>query len=264
MENDENWAKAENPEVEEANVAFAEAQKTEILRQMITKYATGAVSCGGVDRDWANTQLIRLGAYPVTGNAQYKINVPITGDYGTAVTASNRAEALEKFAQYTAALANVGQFTGGHGGVYGIEFTGDPTFFSGPQDPEEYDGTVPGLDALKTGIRQMIKQGITEQGWGHSYAIGQLADMGLEPLPDLEFREVAVPVSGTAHVTVTAFAGDDDETVLQSASANLGRNKRVFITPEEVGVAWAVRPDTSETMGLKLLDDEEHLGEDLF
>lgn len=255
MENDENWAKAENPEVEEGKEAFAEAQQAELLRQKLSHLAAAAVAYG-VDRDWVNGRLVQLGAAPVTGQAQYKINVPITGNYGTTVTANSRTEALEKFAQYAERVAAAGQITDGHycQGVYGVQLTGDaPSFFSGPQDPEPYNGTVPGLDALKAGIRRMLMDGVTEQGWGHSHAVGQAIDvMGLEPLPELVQKKVTVPVSGTAQLTVNVFEGAD-EAVQRAAVAAVARSKQIMVSPDEIGVAFEPRPDAS---GFKIVDDE--------
>lgn len=257
MENDENWAKAENPEVEEAKDAFAEAQQAEVLRQKLSQVAAGAVAYGNVDRDWVNERLVRLGASPVTGQAQYKINVPITGNYGTTVTASSRVEALEMFTKYAERVAAAGQITDGHHcqGVYGVQLTGEvPTFFSGPQDPEPYVGTVPGLDALKAGIRRMLMDGVTEQGWGHSHAVHAIEIMGLEPLPELVHKTVTVPVSGTAQLTVNVFQGDDDQAVQSATTAWMGRAKQVIVTPDEIGLAFAPRPDASES-GFKIVDE---------
>jgi hypothetical protein len=261
MENDENWAKAENPEVQDGVDAYKEAQQEEALRQQITVRAYGAVKYGHVDRDWANAWLVRLGAQPVTGQAQYRINVPVTGNYGTTVTAGSRAEALEKFNQYVAQVAAAGKFTGSYGGIYGIELTGAaPTFFSGPQDPTEYAGSVPGLEGLKSGIRQMLKQAVTEQGWGHSYAVQALDQMGLEPLPTLHNKTVQVPVSGLTVLTVPVFADDDDEAVQAAVTGALTRAQSVSIKPDEVGSVMSTRPDA---MGLNLVD-EEHAQDDLF
>jgi phage host-nuclease inhibitor protein Gam len=258
--NDE-WAKPENPEVEAGKDAFAEAQQAEDLRRSITERTTAAVKYGHVDRDWANGWLDRLGVELVTGEAQYKINVPIVGSYGTTVTATSRTEALEKFNQYAAKVAAAGQVTDGQHcqGVYNIELvTGaEPVFFSGPQDPDpQTPAKTPGLDALKDGIRQMLKQGVTEQGWGITYAADALDAMGLPPLPLLEYRTVNVPVSGTAQVTVAAFVGDEDEKVQRVAAGAMRRTKQVVIEPDEIGTAFASRPDTSEAMGLKLIDED--------
>lgn len=262
MDDHNEWTKPENPEVEAGKDAFAEAQQAEALREKISQYAATAVQYGPVDRGWVNAQLAQLGAHPVEGTAQYKINVPIDGSYGTTVTANSRAEALEKFNQYAAKVAEAGQLTTGHHcqGVYGITLTGGaPVFFSGPQDPEEYDGPVPGLDALKVGIRQMLKEAVTAQGWGHSYAQAQLGSMGLEPLPALVHRAVSVPVSGVAQVVVSAFEGDDDEAGQRTAETVVARSKKIMLTPEEVGTAFMPR---SGSMSMELVDDDGDPDED--
>ncbi len=241
--------------------AFAEAQQAEALRQQITQRAANAVKYGKVDRDWVNAQLTRLGAEPVTGNAEYRINVPVNGVFGKTIKAASRAEALAIFAQHVARVAVARQITDGYhcDAVYQVEFSNQvPTFFSGPEDvtPVEVD-KMPGLDALKAGIRQMLKEGITRHGWGHSDAVGALAAVGLEPLPPLECRSVHVPVSGTAQMTVYVFEGDGDEAAQAAAASLVRRMKQVAVTADEVGTAFLSRSGLSETMGLTLMDDDE-------
>lgn len=239
--------------------AFAEAQQAEALRKEITQHARGAVKFGNVDRDWVNTRLARLGAEIVTGDAQYKINVRVLGDYGTTITAGSRTEAVEKFKQIVSNLAAAGQIrTARCGeGIYNVSFddVAEPVFFSGPQDfVADADNPVPGLDALKDGIRQMIKQGVTEQGWGYSYAIAQLASMGLPTLPPMEYRTVNVPVTGTAEIVVSVFEDADDVVVQNAAEGVMTRAKSVVIKPEEIGNAYVPRPDG---MSMNLVDDAE-------
>lgn len=256
MENSENWAQAEDPDVEVGKDAFAEAQKAESLRQQIAQYGAAAVRYGHVDRTWVNTWLVRFGAPIVAGGAKYQLNAPITGVFGKTVYASTRAEALEKFNQEITRVGNAGQVTDGKcDGVYGVQFTGEsPTFFSGPADlPEQ--GAAPGLDALKVDIRQMLKQGVSEQGWGHSYAVEAVTVMGLEPLPALIHKTVEVPVGGVARLDVTVFEGDDDEVVQHVVGGVMARAKQVTITPDEVGTMFAARPGSD--MGLSLVDDED-------
>jgi hypothetical protein len=241
--------------------AFAEAVQAQGLRQEITQHAAAAVRYGHIDRNWVNTWLIRLGAEPVAGGAKYQINVPVTGVFGKTVHASTRAEALEKFNQEVARVGAAGQITDGHcDGVYDVAFNGEtPTFFSGPEDlPEQ--GTVPGLDALKNDIRQMLKQGVSEQGWGHSYAVAALASMGLAPLPALVHKTVHVPVGGVARLDVNVFEGDDDETVQSAAAGVMARSKQVTITPDEIGIVMSARPGGDMGLTLTLVDEDDEDG----
>lgn len=268
-----NWAKAENPEVDEAVAAFNEAQQAENpkpevdpydeaqqaekLRHQLGTAADLAVRYGHVDREWINTWLAYLGVATVTGQSRYQINVPITGRYGTTVYAANRAEALAKFNRYAAEVAGRREFRGGgYGqGIFELEFSaGDPGFFSGPQDPPE-TAEAPGLDGLKTGIQEMLRQGVTEQGWGYAYAQGFLAAAGLPALPALHDKTVAVPVTGTAQVTVPVFADADSDAVQSAAVAKLGRAGQVVVKPEEFGAA--LMPRSADSMGLTLVDDED-------
>lgn len=242
------------------NAAYAEAQQAAILRGQIGQYASGAVWRGHVNRDWVNGWLARLGVDPVGGPAQYKINVPVVGNYGATITAESRTEALEKFKLGVQAVIAAGQVTDAIGhcqGVYDILFDPDaePVFFSGPKDPEQSDSAVSGLDALKDGIRRMLKQGITDQGWGHGYAVDALAAMSLEPLPNLEYRTVSVPVSGTAQMTVPAFAGDDVDAVMRAAETAVVRAGKLIIKPDEVGTAYM--PRSGGSMSMELVDDDE-------
>lgn len=257
MDDHNEWAKAENPEVEQAKQEFSEAQEAAAIRGHITVAAANAVLRGGVDRDWVNSRLTRLGASPVTGQAQYQINVPITGHYGTTVTAGSRTEALEKFNRYAQAVADAGQLRASHcgEGVYGVQFTdAEPVFYSGPMDYiPEGDGKVPGLDALKDGVRSLLKHGITDQGWGYTYAQSTLAELGLPPLPDVTVRPVSVPVTGIASVNVLAFEGDDDEAAQQAAESLVARSKSIVVKADEVGSAFVSR----EGMQMNLVDDDE-------
>jgi hypothetical protein len=256
MENDENWAKAKSPEVEQAKDAFAQAQQAETLRTMIHEYATAAVHYGHVDRDWVNSLLSRMGAPLVTGSAQYKINAPIYGVYGTTVTADNRAEALEKFKGYFDAVLADGEFrsSGYSQGVFQVTATGgQPVFFSGPQDIEPSDEQML-LGELKTSIRQMLKHGVVEHGWRYSSAAAQLDAMGLELLPPLMTKTVSVPVTGSAQINVQVFEGDDDEAVQRAAAVFMARATSVLVKPEEIGLAFTPRPDVA---GFTIVDDED-------
>jgi hypothetical protein len=246
MENEKDpWAQAQNEQVESA-----------ALRHKLHLAAAGAVKYGHIDRDWVNAWLLRLGADPVTGYAEYRINTPVTGVYGKTVKASTRAEALEKFNQHVARVSAAGQTADGACDiVYGIEFTdAEPTFFSGPQDPPPPGDEVPGLDGLKSGIRQMLMQGVTEQGWGPSYARSAIALMGLEPLPPLVHRTVSVPVSGIAEMTVSVFEGDGTPDVQAAAAAAVARMQLVSVKPDEVGAVMSAR---NGSMGLTLVDDDD-------
>jgi hypothetical protein len=243
----------------EASDAFAEAQQAAKLREAISAYAAGAVKYANVDRDWANSQLVRLGADPISAAAEYQINIPITGNYGTTVVATSRIEAMKKFEGYVQNILDKGEVRStSHGqGVFNVALNSDAgpaSFFAGPQDPPPASDKVPGLDALKDGIRAMLKQGIVEQGWGYHHATSALDIMGLDPLPELTNKTVSVPLSGTAQLVVPVFEGDGDEAVQSAAAAKLGRMGEVIVKPEEIG--WIVVSRSSESMGLKLVDED--------
>lgn len=263
MENEQNeWTQPENPEVEKAVDAFAEAQQAEDLRARISLAADAAVQYGRVDRDWVNTHLSRMGAPLVTGQAQYKINAPIDGVYGTTITANTRAEAMGKFTAYLDAVISEGEFRGGNygQGIYQITATGgDPVFVSGPQDIEPTNDPVPGLDGVKTAIHAMLKEGVTEKGWRYSAAVDTLHAMGLEALPHLTTKSVSVPVNGTAQITVQVFEGDGDDAVQRAAAAVMGRAGAVAVKPEEIGLAFTPRPGSSDA-GFTLVDDDDDHG----
>lgn len=238
---------------------FAEAAAAATLRESITKYATNAVVHGAVARDWVNARLSQLGAELVVAPAAYQICTPITGNYGATVTANSRPEALEEFAQYVAAVPGPGKGefrSGANGqGVYGIQFVeGAETFHSGPEDFQDVGvEPVPGLDDLKAGIRQLIKDAVSEQGWSVHHAYNQLNHMGLDPLPSRVEKTVLVPVSGTATFYVTVFAGDDDEAVQAAAAGIVRRSGSVVVVPDEIG--W-VSERGADAMGLKLVDED--------
>lgn len=262
MENEQNeWTKSENPEVEKGKDEFAEAQQAEDLRAQISLAADAAVQYGRVDRDWANNHLNRMGAPLVTGPSKYQINAPIDGVYGISITANTRAEALEKFKGYFDAVINEGEFrSGNYGqGVYqitSIPYDGNPVFFSGPQDIEPTNDPVPGLDGVKAAIHAMLKEGVTEKGWRYSAAVDTLHAMGLEALPHLTTKSVSVPVNGTAQINVQVFEGDSDEAVQRAAAAVMGRSSVVPVKPEEIGLAFTPRPDSSDA-GFTLVDDDD-------
>lgn len=242
---DGNYAQAENAEVEAGKAAFAEEQAAEQLRQQLTMATAKAVKFG-VDRDWANTRLIALGAEPLCTRAAYKMNVPITGLFGRTVMAYSRTEAAALFAETVAKVVRNGSKINAqcNDNVYRIEFAEvPPTFYSGPEDPHQTGEPAPGLDGLKAGIRAMLREGVTQQGWDIGYADRTLASMGLEALPQPTYKKVSVPVSGVAEVSVLVFEGDD---VQASASAALRLAGKVFIKPEEVGEA-TISQDSAET-----------------
>jgi len=238
--------------------ATQDQEQANDLRNRITAYTAGAVKYGNVDRDWANTWLIRLGADPVTGSAEYRINVPITGNFGKTITANSRAEALAQFAEHINRVTAAGQITDGRcDGVYGVQFSTDyePTFFSGPADvPTDANDSVPGLDGLKQGIRQMLKEGVTEQGWGHMYAVKALELMELPPLPAMVSKVVEVPVSGTTRLNVRVFEGDGDDVVQQAAARQIAASQMLAVVADEVGEA---RVPGSGDMGLRLVDGDD-------
>lgn len=258
MENDANWAQAENPEVEDGKDAYLEAINVEKLRTAVTNYAVSAVKFGNVDRGWVNKWLLRLGAEPVVGPAVYRINTPVSGVYGKTIKAKSRTEALEIFAKAVQYTKTSGVIDGSHGErVFEVQFDGEPTFFSGPEDPTPHDGPAPDLAGLKVGIWHMVKEGVTQQGWGYSQALNALEAMGLDLLPAQAWKSVTVPVSGVAEVTVMTLEGDGDEEVQQAVTAWVARSGEVKVKPDEIGSPFVSRADVAQTMGLSLVDDDE-------
>src|SRR6185436_10277519 len=58
---------------------YDEAVAASQLRATLSEAAASAAYNTKIDRTWLNTNLIRLGATPVTGSATYQVNTPITG-----------------------------------------------------------------------------------------------------------------------------------------------------------------------------------------
>jgi hypothetical protein len=222
-----------------AKTLFAEAQEAAKLRGLITEYAAGAVKYG-LDRDWVNAQLARLGAEPVKGVSEYRMNVAIEGLYGWRCNAHSRAEALERFNNEVSRVQNAGKINScGVGGrdvnVYDVSFVGEPAFYSGPEDATEAVTETLGLDDLKAGIRSMLKLGVARYDWNYRYANIALAAMGLDALPELTSHTVYVPVAGTAELHVMGFAEDDAAEVQAAAVAKLAKAPSIWIKPSEVG-----------------------------
>jgi hypothetical protein len=224
--------------------AYTEALQAEELRKQITKHAAGATQ-HSVSRDWANEWLRRLGAAQITGRSEYRMNVPLTGNYGWRCKANSRAEAAQRFLEQVQRVAEAGKITadGSYDNVYDVKFdepvtAADVVFRSGPEDPTEFDGPVPGLDALKVEIRKMLMEGVSEQGWGYQYAQQALRAMGLEPMPARVNHTVSVPVSGVSRVTVQVFEGDLAEVIQKAAASKIAKlGNSLVVTPEEVGEA---------------------------
>lgn len=211
------------------------------LRDMIYDYVSDAVIYGNVNKEWANTWLARLGANTLQGKNEYRLNVPIVGVYGRRVTASSRAEALKLFNEHVERVAAAGKITadGSYDNVYHVTFpnagaASQPEFFSGPEDPDTETPELTG-DELKAQIRAMLREGVAEQGWDHSYANRALENMGLEPLPALVKKMVDVPVMGTATIGVRVFEGDDPNAVAEAAVARLRRYPKAVVSVVEVG-----------------------------
>lgn len=238
---------------------YSEAQQAQQLLGKIHDYAYNAVKYGKVDRDWVNGSLVRLGAKPISTRARYQLNIPITGLLGQTVTASSRDEARKIFQQ---SISHVFQDQPVDGSrclrVFQVEAQNDDIqFFSGPQDvqvPEE--PVVLTLAELKAAIRHMLKTGVSQHGWGHSYAVDALDTMGIEPLPALVQKSVDVPVSGTYRLSVEVFEGDTDEAVQAAATSALKGAQTVPVKPEEVGEAQWAR-SSGETMGLHLVGGDQ-------
>jgi len=243
--------------------AFQEAQDAHNLRIGIHQYATAAVKYGHVDRDWVNSALVRLGAQPVTGSATYKLMAPISGMLGKTITAPDRVTALAEFEKAVQHTLNSGKVDGSYGmRVFQVqaadgETGGKAVFFSGPQDVQ-VPGETPELSLadLKTSIRNMLKEGVAEHGWGYSYAVNAADAMELEPLPALVTKTVQVPVSGTTTVNVPVFEDADDEAIQRATAAKLSGAQALHVKPEEMGEAQWAR-STGETMGLHLIGDDE-------
>lgn len=247
-ENEQNWAKAENTDVEQAKDAFADAQAADALRVKLTEQAAYAVG-HGVDRTWMNGQLAKLGAAQVTGTAEYRMNIPITGVYGWRTKANSRAEALTRFKEQVARIAAAGKITadGSYDNVYNLVVAAEePTFHGGPEDPATEGAEVLDLDGLKAGIRAMVKQGVSEKGWDHYYANQMLGVLGLDKLPNATSRTVSVPVSGIAEVSVLVFEDDGDGAVQAAVAGAVTRAGYISIRPEEIG-AVAVAQGSEES-----------------
>lgn len=224
--------------------AYTEALQAQDLRDKLTDYATRATE-HGVDRDWANAWLRRLGATQITGTAEYRMNVPITGSYGWRCKASSRAEAAKRFLEQVQRVASQGKIVadGSYDNVYDVKFDepvtpADIVFYAGPEDPAESDEPVPGLDALKVEIRKMLMEGVSQKNWGYWYAQKALRDMGLDELPARVNHTVSVPVAGVARVTVQVFEGDETAEIQKAAAAMVaGMGGHVTVQAEEVGDA---------------------------
>lgn len=221
--------------------AFDEAQQEQQLREKISNAGSNAVNYGHLDRDWVNNWLTRLGATPITGEAEYRINQPITGLFGRTIKANSRTEALARFNAEVTAVTRAGKIVHhqSYNNVYRVTFADtEPTFHSGPEDVAPAADVITGLDNLKAAIRTMLREGVTEQGWSYRGAQQVLEAMGLEKLPERVTRKVQVPVSGMTELTVSVFDEDGDEGVQRSAAAAMRRqDSLVTVKAEEIGVA---------------------------
>jgi len=231
----------QTPEIEITKDPYADAQAAESLRKKISLYAESAINYGGVPRDWANEKLAKIGATLITGKSSYQVNVPVTGIYGRTITAYSRAEAAEKFAAHIARVARTGRITtamDAQDSVYQVAFpSAEVSFASGPEDPPATSDDVPDLEGTRKAIRAMLMEGVTEQGWGHSYAADAAVDMGLEPLPPVIGRTVKVPVSGTVNLHVMVFEDATDDDVQRVAASTMKRIGSVSMKPDEIGTA---------------------------
>jgi len=122
--------------------------------------------------------------------------------------------------------------------VYQVAFpSAEVSFASGPEDPPATSDDVPDLEGTRKAIRAMLMEGVTEQGWGHSYAADAAVDMGLEPLPPVIGRTVKVPVSGTVNLHVMVFEDATDDDVQRVAASTMKRIGSVSMKPDEIGTA---------------------------
>jgi hypothetical protein len=230
--------------------AWAEAAAILDLRAQLTTAVTGAVN-HGLNRDWANAELAKLGAKPITGRTEYRMNTPITGFYGWRCTATSRAEAADRFREQIQRVAQAGKITadGSYDNVYGVHFVNNEvTFYSGPEDVEPSDeAQAMSLEELGAAIRSMVKRGVSEHGWNLGWAQQALRKMGLPELPNASHRTVAVPVSGTVEMVILAFEGDSDDAVQAAARGAVARSGRVYVQPDEVGTAVVSAPTAEAT-----------------
>jgi hypothetical protein len=230
--------------------AFDEAQQEQQLREKIGNAGANAVNYGNLDRDWVNNWLTRLGANPVTGEAEYRINQPITGLFGRTIKATSRTEALAKFNAEVAVVTRAGKIVHhqSYNNVYRVTFADTaPTFHSGPEDVAPAADVITGLDNLKAAIRTMLREAVTEQGWSYRGAQQILDAMGLEKLPERVVRNVQVPVSGMATLAVTLFEEDGVEGLRRSTAAAVRRQgELVTVKAEEIGEANLVAQGADE------------------
>lgn len=235
--------------------AYTEAIQAQDLRDKITDHATRATKYG-VDRDWANEWLRRLGANQITGTAEYRMNVPLTGSYGWRCKAGSRAEAAQRFLEQVQRIASTGRITadGSYDNVYDVHFdepvtASDVVFYAGPEDPAESTEPVPGLDVLKVEIRKMLMEGVSQRNWGYRYAQQALRAMGLDELPARVDHTVSIPVSGVARVTVQVFEGDLAEVIQKAAASKVAQlGSSLVVQPEEVGEAVLDEDDEDDLL----------------
>jgi peptidoglycan hydrolase-like protein with peptidoglycan-binding domain len=232
--------------------AYTEALEADKLRGQLTVATEGAVK-HGTDRDWANAWLRKLGAKQITGRSEYRMNVPITGFYGWRTKAGSRAEAAKAFLEQVQRIASQGKITadGSYDNVYDVKFAepvteSDVIFYAGPEDPEDSTDPVPGLDELKVQIRKMLMEGVSEQSWGYNYARRTLAAMGLDPMPAYSYKNVEVPVSGTATVSLRVFDDASQDDLQKAAASALRRQGAVSVTPQEIGEITAQDEDAED------------------
>lgn len=242
--------------------AYTDATFAQEMRNKFRARVEGAVNCAHVSRNWANTWLVRLGITPITGQAEYRMNTAITGDYGWRCKAGSRAEAEARFKEQVARVAAAGKITadGSYDNVYNVEFTGGPVvFYSGPEDPATGDTEFETLELVGAGIQQMLKEGVRTQGWGYSYANAALAELGLPVLPAMVHRAVEVPVTGTHRLNIPVFEDDDDEAVQKAVAGRMARAGVIGIEPDELGDVKVTRPAEADGD-----DPAEDYGDDPF
>lgn len=222
-------------------IDFDEAVQVQTLRGTLSHCADNAATYGTVSRTWLNEQLAAVGAPLITqGDNTYQIFVPVTGAYGTTVTAPSRAEALERFQRYAARVLEAGELlTGRHGqGIFNLkadESAGGVQFQSGPEDPEAVEAPAMDLETFRAAARKMLMDGISQHGWGVAYANKAADKLGVGPLPTLESRTVQVPVTGKTNITVLVFAEASEEELTSAARAKVAQIGSVMVTPDEVG-----------------------------
>lgn len=238
--------------------ATQDAERAADLRSKIAQYGAAAVR-HNVDKDWVNGWLTALGAKTVSGDGNtYRMSVQVAGDYGRTIKAASRADALAIWERHIARVKGDGKITPQNcdDRIYHVVFGDEVTFVSGPEDPS---GEVPELTVaeLETKIQAMLRQGVSEQGWGYRWANAALAHMSLPELPGRTYRQVQVPVAVVVPMSIAAFDGDSDELVAELAARRLANTTMISGKPTEIGT-----PEVEAASAAGAIDDDNDDNDD--